>query len=121
MVDGVGGLGGSHVMGLRADAADTVGQQGHFLNGPAHTEAFKAAQFRDLEVGIGDVSRLVQEDLDFAVPFKSCDRIDCDSFHGVFSSKSDLSGRRPDEFVFLTGQGRPGSMEQRVGQVKAIE
>jgi hypothetical protein len=80
-VDRVGGLGGGHVMGLRADAADAVGQHRHFLHRAAHAEALEAAQFRHLQVGVGDVAGVVQEDLDLAVAFQAGQGIDADALH----------------------------------------
>ncbi len=81
MIEGVQSLGGGHVVGLWADAADTVGDAGHLLGGTAHAELLEAPQFGDLEVGVGHIALFVQEDLDLAVAFQTCDGIDCDSFH----------------------------------------
>ena len=39
------------------------------------TEAFKAAQFGDLEIGIGDIAFVIQKDLDLAVTFETGDGI----------------------------------------------
>ena len=75
MVDCIGSLGGSHVMRFRANTANAVGQQGHFLNRPANTESLKTAQFRDLEIGIVDLAIFIQEDFDLAVTFQAGDGI----------------------------------------------
>ncbi len=79
VIDRVRGFGGGHVMRLGADAADAVGQQGHLFNRPPNAEAFEAAQFGDLEVGVGNVAFLVQEDFDLAVTFEAGDGVNCDS------------------------------------------
>ncbi len=79
MVDGVDSLGGGHVVRLGADAADAVGQQGHFFHRATDAEAFESAQFGDLEVGVGDIALFVQEDLDLAVTFQAGDGINCNS------------------------------------------
>ena len=44
---GVQGLGGRHVMGLRADAADAGGEVGHVLGRPAHAELLEPPQLRE--------------------------------------------------------------------------
>ena len=46
-------------------------------------EGLKAAQLRDLEVGVGNIALLVEEDLDLAVPFQAGDGIDGDAVHDV--------------------------------------
>ncbi len=79
MVDHVGGFGGGHVVRFRAHAADAVGQQGHLLHRAANAEALEAAQLGDLEVGVGDVALLVQEDFDLTVAFQAGDGINRDS------------------------------------------
>ena len=85
MKDRVGGFGGGHVMRLRADAADAVGQHRHFFDRPAHAKLLEAAQLGDLKVGVGDVALVVQKDLDLAVPFQARDRVNADSLHHVAS------------------------------------
>ena len=83
MIDRIRSLGSSHVMRLGADTADAVCQKWHLLHGTSNTEAFKAAQFRDLEVGVGDVAFIVQKDLDLAVAFEAGDGVNCNSLcHG---------------------------------------
>ena len=53
---GVQGLGGRHVVGLGADAADAGRQVRHVLGRPAHAELLEAAQLGDLQVGVGHVA-----------------------------------------------------------------
>ncbi len=83
VVDRIGSLGRGHVMRLGAHAADAVGDDRHLLDRPADGELLEPAQLRDLEVGVGDVAILVQEDLDLAVAFQAGDRINGDSLHGL--------------------------------------
>ena len=66
------------MVGLRADAADAVGDHRHLLGLPADAELLEAAQLRNLEVGFGDIAVIVEEDLDAAVPFQPGDRVDGD-------------------------------------------
>ena len=83
---GVQGLGGRHVVGLGADAADAGRQVRHVLGRPAHAELLEAAQLGDLQVGVGHVALVVEEDVDLAVAFQPGDRIDRNAFHSEFSS-----------------------------------
>ena len=78
---GVQGLGGRHVMGLGADAADAGGQVRHVFGRPAHAELLETAQLRNLQVGVGHVALVVEEDLDLAVAFQPGDRVDGNAFH----------------------------------------
>ena len=80
---GVQGLGGRHVMGLGADAADPRRQVRHVLGRPAHAELLEAAQLRDLQVGVGHVALVVQEDVDLAVAFEPGDGVDGNTLHGL--------------------------------------
>ena len=66
----------SHVVRFRTYTADAVGQQWHFFHRAANAKAFKSAQFGDLEIGVGNVPFLVEEDFDLAVPFQAGDGID---------------------------------------------
>ena len=75
-------LGGRHVVGLGADAANAGRQVGHVLGRPAHAELLEAAQLRDLQVGVGHVALVVEEDVDLAVAFQPRDGVDGDTFHG---------------------------------------
>ncbi len=81
LVHRIGGLGGGHVVGLRADAADAVGESRHVLDRAAHAEGLEAAQLGDLEVGVLDVAGLVEQDLDLAVTLEARDRIDGQACH----------------------------------------
>ena len=73
----VQGLGGRHVVRLGTHAADAVGDARHLLGRPADAELLEAAQLGDLEVDVGDVALVVQEDLDLAVAFEPGDRVRC--------------------------------------------
>ena len=51
--DGVAGLGGGEQVADRADAADALGDAGHFAVGPALAEFLEAAELDDVELGVG--------------------------------------------------------------------
>jgi hypothetical protein len=95
VVDRVAGLGGGHVVGFRADAADAVGQRRHLLDGAADAEALEATQLGDLEVGVGDLAVRIEEDLDLAVALEPGDGVDGDSFHALGYSPSFCQAERP--------------------------
>jgi len=102
MVEHVQRFGGGNVMRFRADATDAVGDAGHLLGGPVHAELFEAAQFGDLEVGVGDVALIVEEYLDLAMSFQAGDRVYCDSFHNTASLFAPLVfARRNNECAML--------------------
>ena len=71
---GVQRLGGRQVMGLGADAADPRRQVRHVLGRPAHAELLEAAQLGNLQIGVGHIALVVQEDVDLAVTFQPGDR-----------------------------------------------
>jgi hypothetical protein len=96
VIDRVDGLGGGHVVGLRADAADAVGQQGHFFHRAPDAEAFETAQFRDLEVGIGNIAFFIQEDLDLAMAFQPGDGINGNPLHDDYPFCAALLARRSE-------------------------
>ena len=58
-------------MRLGANAADTIRDERHFFDGTSDDESLKAAQFRDLEIGVGNIAFAIQEDLDLAMTFKT--------------------------------------------------
>jgi hypothetical protein len=72
------GLTGRHVVGLGTHPADPIGQVGHVFGGTAEAEPFEAAEFRDLQIGVGHFTFVSEEDVDLAVAFEACDRIDRD-------------------------------------------
>ena len=82
MEQGVEGLRGGQVMGLGADAADAGRQVRHVLGRSADAELLEAAQLGDLQVGVGHIACVVQEDVDLAVTFKPRDGVDGNTFHG---------------------------------------
>jgi hypothetical protein len=55
--------------------ANAVGEQRHLFDRPSDTETLEAAQLWDLEISVGDISLIVQEDLDFSVAFQPGDRV----------------------------------------------
>ena len=78
---GVEGLGGRQVVGLGADAADPRRQVRHVLGRPAHAELLEAAKLRNLQIGVGHVALLVEEDVDLAVTFEPRNGINRNTFH----------------------------------------
>ena len=93
---------------LQGNAADAVGQQGHFLHRATNAEALKTAQFRDLEVGVGNVAFLVQEDFDLAMTFQAGDGVNGYSLSVIVAS-------------YCLFPGWFACFEQRTCQVEAIE
>ena len=87
----VEGLGCRHVMSLGAHSADPRRKVRHILRGPPHAKPLEAAELRDLQVGVGDVPLLVEEDVDLPVPFETGDRIDRNPSHGGCSAHSSSS------------------------------
>ena len=122
-VDGIGGLGRGQVMGLRADAADPVGEGRHLLDRPTDAERLEPAQLRDLEIGPLDVALLVEEDLDLAVALESGDRVDRQARHRSAPWVAAAIARRGRGRSDARGSGsdRPAPAQQRAGQAEAIE
>src|SRR5574341_688657 len=100
MIDRVSGLGGGHVMRLGADAANAVRQQRHLFNRTPNAESFEAAQFGNLEVGVGDVAVLIEEDLDLAVTFKAGDGVCESASSGCANCSSSGSRARASRATF---------------------
>jgi hypothetical protein len=69
LVNGIYGLTRGHVMSSGSDAADPGNDPGKFLHGSPQTEDLKSSQLRDLEVGIFNVSLVVQKNLNLPVSF----------------------------------------------------
>ena len=78
---GVQRLGGRQVMGLGADAANPRRQVRHVLGRPAHAELLEAAKLGNLQIGVGHVALVVQEDVDLAVTFQPGDGINGNTLH----------------------------------------
>jgi hypothetical protein len=72
-------LGGGHVVGGGADAADARGDLRHVLGRTALGEFLEAAQLGHLKEGALDLPRVVEEDIDFAVALEARDGVDGDS------------------------------------------
>ncbi len=90
-------------MGPGADPADVADCPRHLLDGPAFAELFEAPQGLDVDLGIGDIARIVQGDGDPAVAFDPGDGLNRDdlahAFHLLISpaapaGPSDCHGRR---------------------------
>ena len=73
---GVDRLGGGEVVRLGADAADARRDARQLLDRTADAEPLEAAQLGDLEVDVGDLAGVVDEDLDLAVALEAGDGID---------------------------------------------
>src|SRR3990172_3531727 len=84
-------------MRLGADAADAVGQVGHVLRLPADAELLEAAQLGDLEIGVGDLALVIEEDVDLAVTFQAGNGVDRDALHlgPPHRVEADEGNRRP--------------------------
>ena len=80
-------------MSLRADAADARRDARQLLDRAAHAEPLEAAQLRDLEVDVGDLAGVVDEDLDLAVALEAGDGIDAYLLHETFALLSSELGR----------------------------
>ena len=78
--DGVAGLGRGEQMADRADAADARGDAGHFAVGPAFAEFLEAAEFDDVELGVGHVAGVVHEDADLGMALDAGHGINDDAF-----------------------------------------
>ena len=79
VVEVVEGAGRGHVVRRGTDAADALRDLRHFLGGAPDAEPLEAAQFGDLQVRVGHLARVVEEDLDLAVAFESRDGVDGDA------------------------------------------
>jgi hypothetical protein len=69
LVNSVNGLTRGQVMCRGSDAADPRDDPGKFLHRSSQTEDFESSQLRDLKISIGNVSLIVQKNLDLAVSF----------------------------------------------------
>jgi hypothetical protein len=107
MVNSIYGFCTCHVMSLRADTTDTVGEDWYFLYLSANAEALETAQFGDLEVGIGEISLIIEENFDFAMAFQPGDRVYRYSLHKYTSG--------------LTFPRGFAEVQQRTSQIEAIK
>src|ERR1039458_9614456 len=71
-------LGGGEEMADRADAADARHKRGHLVQRAALADPLKATELRHVEMGVSDLTRLVQLDGDLGVSFDPGDRFDDD-------------------------------------------
>jgi hypothetical protein len=67
------------VVGCGADATNPTGELRHFLGRTALAKNLESTQLGNLQVSAFDISLLVEEDFNFAVPFQACNRINGDS------------------------------------------
>ena len=63
------------------DPADAGGDDGEVFGAATFAEAFEAAKFRNLEVGVLNVASVVEEEGDFAMTFKAGDGVNHNFFH----------------------------------------
>jgi hypothetical protein len=73
-------LGGGIVMRPGTNPAYPGGNPGHLFDGSADTEFLKASQFKDIDLRIADVSRVIELDGDPGVSFDSCDWLNSECF-----------------------------------------
>ena len=82
--DRVTGLGRGQQMAHGANAADAGGDAGHFRVGPALAKLLEAAKLDHVELGVGHIALVVQEDADLSVALDACDGVNDDAFsHGT--------------------------------------
>jgi hypothetical protein len=86
MVDCIGSLGASHVVGFRAHSADAIGQDGDLFNLTSHTKTLKTTQLWYLEICVRYVTFSVKENFNFSVAFQPGYGIYRNAFHRLSSS-----------------------------------
>ena len=86
-------LGRRHPMRDRADAADARRDAWQFLHGPALGELFKTPQLWDHQVGVGDISLVVEKDIDPAV------KVLLSSGYSIDGQASKILSRGCDGFI----------------------
>ena len=69
-------------MAHRADAADARRDRRHLVKWPAFGEFFEAAHLGHVKLGVGDMARIVQKDVDLGVAFDARDGVDDEFLHG---------------------------------------
>ena len=91
--DGVGGLGvvasvdrlgGGHVVGAGAHTAEPGGDLVELCYLPSDAEPLESPELGNLPVGVGNVSLVVQEDLDLPVSLETGDRVHGHAVSGDF-------------------------------------
>jgi hypothetical protein len=55
------------MVGLGAYTADAVGDPGHLFRRATYGELLKTTKFWDLEIGVGYIAIIIEEDFNFAV------------------------------------------------------
>jgi hypothetical protein len=82
--DGVARLGRGDEVADGADAADARHERRHLVERAPLAELLEAAELRDVEPGVGDVTGVVELQRDLRVPFDPGDGVDGDRLsHGV--------------------------------------
>ena len=78
--DGIARLGRGQEMAHGADAADARGDAGHFLVRPALAKLLEAAKLDHVELGVGHVAGVVQENADLGVALDAGYGVNDDAF-----------------------------------------
>jgi hypothetical protein len=76
------------MMGAWSDATNSSHYPGQFLDRSSLAELLEATQLRHLEVGIGDITVVIEENLYFAVAFQPGYGINANLFHPVLPSSA---------------------------------
>ena len=87
LVDRIGGLTRGQVMGARSDTADARHNTRQFFYRSAFAKPLKATQLRYLEIGIGNITIVVKENLYLAVSLQPGYRVNGNLLHGTHSLK----------------------------------
>jgi hypothetical protein len=87
------GFGCCHVMGFRANAADTLSYLGHFLSRATLRKFLETSQLRNLEIGIGYTAIVVKKDSNLAMAFKAGNGINRYPLHFIIALLSSESGK----------------------------
>jgi hypothetical protein len=80
------------MVGFRAHTAYAICEDWDFFDLTPNTKALKAAQFRDLKVGVGEISLIIEEYFDLSMAFQPGYGIYRYSLH-IFLLRFNLSTR----------------------------
>ncbi len=80
--DAIGRLRRGQVVAHRADAAQPLHEDRHLPEGPPLNEPLETSKLHDVEAGLDDLVRLVEENRDLSVPFDAGHRLDHDLVAG---------------------------------------
>ncbi len=74
-------FGGGHVMRLGTNTAYAVGDVGHVLCWSAYAEALKSSQLGHLQIGVGDITLIGEENVDLSMALETSNGVNGYSFH----------------------------------------